>query len=103
MGYYTHHTLRVDGDTNLIAELVAENEDASWSLAKNGDTEESSKWYNHREDMRIFSLRHPDVLFTLKGEGEESGDIWIEYYKGGKMQYCKAEIVLPDFDESLLK
>ncbi len=103
MGYYTKHTLRVDGDTNLIAELVAENEGASWAFDANGNTEDACKWYSHRKDMRDFSFRHPDVLFTLNGEGEESGDIWVEYYKGGKMQPCKAEIVLPDFDESLLK
>lgn len=104
MGYYTRHKLSViDGEHALIAELVAENEDAACAIDENGETEERCKWYSHQEDMKCFSLKHPDVLFRLDGEGEESGDIWAEYYKGGKMQVCKAEIVIPDFNEDLLK
>jgi hypothetical protein len=45
----------------------------------------------------------PDVLFTLSGEGEESGDIWRKYYKNGKCQTTAAVIQLDDFDERLLR
>jgi hypothetical protein len=67
-----------------------------------GDVD-SCKWYEHEEDMRKLSALFPDVLFTLSGEGEESGDIWKMYVKGGKSHSVSAEIVLPEFDETKLK
>lgn len=64
---------------------------------------DSCKWYEHEEDMRRVSKVFPSVLFTLRGEGEESGDIWVKYFKDGKMQVAKAEIKLGPFDPSQLK
>ena len=50
--------------------------------------------YNTSYTLEI-SKKHPDVLFKLRGEGENSGDIWDKYYKNGKMQKCDARIVIP--------
>ncbi len=103
MGYYTQHELEViDGDISLIREFINENEEAAYAIDGNGCTEESCKWYDHEEDLRKFSKKHPKELFKLSGEGEESGDIWAEYYKDGKMQRCKAKIIISAFDAELL-
>jgi len=56
------------------------------------------KWYRHRRDMLRVSSDYPDTLFTLSGEGEEAGDVWKEYYLGGKYQEAKGEISYPEFD-----
>ena len=66
-------------------------------------TEESCKWYDHEAEMKDISRRFPSVLFTLRGEGEESGDVWVKYFKNGKMQSSKAEIKLDPFDPKKLK
>lgn len=63
---------------------------------------EEVKWYDHEEDMKAFSRKFPAVLFTLNGEGEESGDVWVKYFKNGKMQASKAEIKLAAFDPAKL-
>jgi hypothetical protein len=63
---------------------------------------DSCKWCEHEKDMRALSLEFPKFLFILSGEGEESGDIWKEYYLNGKMQRSEAEIVIAPFDKSKL-
>jgi hypothetical protein len=65
--------------------------------------EDETKWYEHEEHMRKISLQYPDVIFELRGEGEESGDIWVKYFVNGKMQLCAAKIVFEEFDEKKLK
>jgi hypothetical protein len=104
MGYYTRYKLSVKkGNTDLISEFVSENENAASALDGNGDSRKSCKWYDHEDELKAFSLKHPEPFFELKGEGEESGDIWVKYIQNGKCQTCKAKIVFDDFDEAKLK
>lgn len=99
MGYYTRHELEVVQGDNNETDYEAEISE----LADYGNCfDDECKWYEHENDMRAYSLKHPQTVFALKGEGEESGDIWTEYYKNGKMQKCKAKIVVDDYNENLL-
>ncbi len=98
MGYYTLYTLTTDD--NKAHEHIKGVESSTGCCELFGD---GIKWYQHEEDMKLYSSENPTVLFTLKGEGEESGDIWIAYHKAGKVQTCKAKIVFDDFDESKLE
>ena len=104
MGYLTTHELEIiEGDSRGIIEELREYSDAaSLALDEDGDTNESCKWYDHLQDMTEFSKRYPDHVFKLIGRGEENQDIWIEYYKNGKSQVCKAIIRFDEYDESKL-
>ena len=53
--------------------------------------------------MKDMSLQFADILFELKGEGEEAGDVWKAYYLNGKEQICRAKITFDEFDESKMK
>lgn len=101
MGYNTNYTLSTtswDEDREEIKETLSEisgyNIDFGWN--------DSCEWYDHEDHMKQLSKIYPYTTFLLEGGGEESGDIWQKYFKNGKMQVCKAEIVFPAFDESKL-
>lgn len=106
MGYYTRFEVTIDkplrdelGDDDLDNAL----RDASGGYGfAGGETTDSCKWYEHETNMRDLSKKYPGVLFTVRGEGEESGDIWTKYFRDGKMQYCKAQIVVAPFDPAKL-
>lgn len=61
----------------------------------------NSQW-DHDTDMINISKMYPDAVFRLEGKGEENSDMWVNYYKNGKVQECQARIVFDDFDESKL-
>lgn len=61
------------------------------------------KWYEWEEEMRAFSLKYPDHLFHIRGEGEENKDIWEATFKGGKAHIRYAEVKIAPFDEDLLE
>lgn len=87
----------------LINLLRAKYEEAAHALNENGSAEESCKWYEHEENLREFSKGYPEAIFKLKGEGEEAGDLWIKYFKNGKMQLAEAKITFEEYNESKLK
>jgi len=100
MGYYTVFELSCDN-----VELEEEIFDKIESISGGYDLRESEqyKWYDYKEDMVKLSKLFPTTLFTLNGEGEESGDIWKQYFKNGKSQLCKSVITFDKFDEIKLK
>lgn len=104
MGYCTNYSLSVtNGSEDLIGKLIESCEDARYAIESNGETYDSTKWYESDNDLKRFSKKHPETLFILSGEGEENGDIWKAYFKNGKMHTIKAQIVFDTFDESKLK
>lgn len=110
MGYQTRYSLTIEHQgSDPVSKLLEEARVLSVKIPNYCDIEEliadgiDCKWYDHDEDMKKISADFPDILFKLEGEGEESGDIWKTYYKGGKAQHCRAKIVFPEFDPSKLK
>ncbi len=104
MGYYTQYSLQVlEGDKDLIRQFRESDDNAMYALDEEGNTREECKWYESDDAMKSFSKLHPEVLFQMDGEGEGSGDTWRQYWKNGKCQDIKAELVYESYDESKLK
>ena len=103
MGYYTTFSLSTNPPEVIKDVLNCGVQQLDSIFDIDGKSFDSSKWYGHEEDMRIVSDNFPDVLFTLKGEGEEAGDVWIKYFKNGMMQSCYAKLVFEEYDESKLR
>lgn len=106
MGYATTYRLECDvpgaGGRRLLKEIICDNENMSYALESDGSTCQSCKWYDNEDDMRNVSKKHPGVLFTLSGEGEEAGDIWRKYFRDGKMQQVDAIWAFESFDPDKL-
>lgn len=100
MGYLTNYSLRVIGQTDV------DHEEQIGEASTYGSTyifQEDCKWYDHEDDMRDYSKLYPELVFVLEGKGEDYDDIWIKYFKNGKMQSCYATISFEEFDETKLK
>ena len=103
MGYYTQHTLKViEGDPYLITIFREESDTANYSLNDDGKCREESTWYDSNTDMKNFSIKHPEALFQMDGEGEKSGDIWRQYWKNGKVQNIRAVLTYEPYDPNKL-
>lgn len=113
MGYYTYHKLYVLNDKmQCLDDETDEHQVLITRKVLGGDFndsnsrmlfEDSCKWYECDEDMKKHSLEHPDLLFEIDGVGEENEDLWINYYKNGKMQHCPAQIVYPKYDPNKMQ
>ena len=103
MGYYTNFNLRHDNDAIEAETLATELSEISGYRWEDDLALSSVKWYDWQKDMKKLSASHMGTLFTLKGEGEDSGDQWVAYVKSGKMQVVNAVITFAPFDESKLK
>lgn len=103
MGYYTNFEIEVSERQTEILEEIRDNHDYIADMFDDsGVSFDEYKWYEHETDMIDISKEYPNVVFTLKGEGEESGDVWRKYFKNGKIQRCHAKITFDDYDESKL-
>ena len=113
MGYYTDYKLEIiwpAPNTFEAAQTILDAPNLKEALDDPGEFGhcplsdfmdpfcDSCKWYDHEKDMRAFSLGFPKMTFRLSGEGEENGDTWVKYFKAGKMQELRPEVVWPEFD-----
>jgi len=103
MRYSTNYSLSTDcccGKYEQLVDTLWEVTEYSWGTSLELY---DVKWYAHEKDMRQVSYMFPEVTFTLEGDGEDQGDQWRKYFKGGKMQHVKAVITFEDYDEGKLK
>lgn len=121
MGYHTYYTLEHDATDEerkghvheaILGGALSEAFDYTGLVTApprnlyKGNVDEA-RWYEHEKDMRAFSVRFPEILFTLRGIGEdhthERPDIWIKYFKAGKMQEARIQPVFDAFSEAKLR
>lgn len=98
MGYNTRYELSVLNVAELPEELLETQVDGDYASIKAlvEGYADVMKWYEHEEEMAALSLRFPDYVFELSGEGEDQGDVWVKWFKAGKVWTRKAELKVPD-------
>lgn len=92
MGYFTTYDVEItDKEMNYV--------DDDRKIHQEIQTEfdvifgEESKWYDYEENMKEFSKKYPDLIFTIHGNGEGNNDIWREYFLNGESQHTEAQLV----------
>jgi hypothetical protein len=103
MGYYTSFSLEIIEGDDHIKDWEQEISDSTLYEGSNLFSGEQFGWYDCDADMLSFSTLYPNVLFSVTGIGEESGDMWRAYYKNGKMQRCQAVITYDEYDPAKLR
>jgi hypothetical protein len=99
MGYYTQHTLSIEQGPGNVDDFEQEILD-TFPGAQFNDV---CKWYDMESEMKEFSIKYPNTVFLVHGEGEGSGDLWDCYFKNGKVQMCGATIVYDPYNEDKLQ
>jgi hypothetical protein len=61
------------------------------------------RWYAHSAEVRAASTKHRDIVFILDGEGEETGDIWREFYLNGELVHSWSPDIKPPEWEDVLQ
>jgi len=100
MGYYTRHKLSIISGNDNVTDY---DQEITNTTDYNELFDDSIKWYDCEKDMIKYSKKHPNTVFCIDGEGEESGDIWKAYFKNGKMFKTKATLVFEEFNENKLQ
>lgn len=57
--------------------------------------EEGAHWYDHEDDMKTVSLMFPGVTFRVEGRGDEDDDVWVKWFRNGKMAVWRLEYDVP--------
>ena len=74
-----------------------------WALLFSSGGMNDIKWYEHDSHMKELSEYFESTMFSLQGDGEEQGDEWIKYYKGGQSyEVRRPEWTPPPFEPALL-
>ena len=102
MGYYTRYELEViEGNDYKTDYAEGISNESGYDCNLFGG--EEFKWYDHERDMISYSVKHPNTVFKLTGYGEDSEDMWVAFFKNGKMHKSQAVITFEDYDESNLE
>jgi hypothetical protein len=108
MGYDTYFALHIEvanehtpaGQARLkeVEDALHErgrDDELARAYAPFGYNDDTMRWYDHDDDCQAFSRQFPDIVLGLRGEGEDSEDLWMKFYHDGEIQGGQAEIIYP--------
>jgi hypothetical protein len=98
MGYYTNFEIEIDRDGDAVITDLMTSASYTRFFSTGSNTwrsEDKWKWYDHEDELKAVSLRHPLSRITVVGYGESEGDIWCKYFVAGQMQKHELKITFP--------
>ena len=107
MGYYTDFTVSIDTEDKAVIEKFFDDltvqSDYDFSGRSNVRSIGEAKWYTEETDIKLMSIRYPNLLITVDGDGEESGDVWRSKALNGVYRRTRATMLIPEIDMSDVK
>ena len=98
MSYITYFNFElIEPDNHELAEQIQREITAeAFEMAVdkldpwNSVFDDGMKWYEWHSDCLAVSRRHPEALFLITGDGEESGDVWACFFRNGRSEEHRA-------------
>lgn len=107
MGYRTNFSIYVLApqedreaildDIQKTSGYTPEERDDDAGFAYIGD----ASWCNRDRDLKTVSLRHPEAIIEVQGEGDDRDDTWSARYRAGEKEEHEMEHILPPFRDIL--
>jgi hypothetical protein len=101
MGYYTRFDIEIrDESKNLVGDRITNEEIVGFDLKQ--FLFDEIKWYSYERDILKISEKFPEYYICVRGDGEETDDLWKQVYKGGKnIAYWSLSNSEPSFNNML--
>ena len=93
MGYTTEFQIESTPEVPELLEIIQRMDIDAY--ASDETIVATAKWYEFESDLKRLSLENPNTLFSVKGFGEESEDIWIAYAFNGGYEKHEAIVTFP--------
>jgi len=105
MGYRVCFMLQIENDLDnkILGEFLDECDEAAYALTEMGYTNNDTKWNSCMDDLKAFSKKYPDRLFSLYGDGGGSDNFSVGYAKNGKGYEMPGEVKYPKFNKQKLR
>ena len=98
MGYYTNFSISLkEGPVEQYRKMLADIDDILGCGDMSALESCCAKWYEYGDDLRKLSEKYPDIAFCVYGDGEESDDLWQEYWQAGKC--FREQVKFATYDE----
>lgn len=98
MGYYTNFSFTLEEGPKEQYEKMLKDIDGIIGNDETSSFESvNTKWYDYDKDIKQLSERYPDIAFRVYGDGEESDDLWQEYWRAGKC--FREQVKFATYDE----
>lgn len=98
MGYYTNFCFTLEEGPKEQYEKMLKDIDGIIGNDETSSLESvNAKWYDYDKDIKQLSERYPDIAFRVYGDGEESDDLWQEYWRAGKC--FREQVQFATYDE----
>ena len=98
MGYYTNFSFTLEEGPKEQYEKMLKDIDGIIGNDEISSFESvNTKWYDYDKDLKQLSERYPDIAFRVYGDGEESDDLWQEYWRAGKC--FREQVKFATYDE----
>lgn len=86
MGYLTTFSFNlINGPEEQYDKLLKDIEEITGIKDVSEYESLDAKWYDADKDLKQLSKKYPDITFSVWGDGEDSEDVWQQFWHAGEV------------------